>query len=354
MGHSGQETSLHNLFVFSFHVPIFFIVSGFLFAESNSITLSFGETAYKKFRRLILPYFITGLIIFLLQLIMELHKVVTYFYSINNNLIFSITHGINYSYPVILNDGKQFLLDLCYGTGKEVVFLQSVIRPIGILWFLPSLFSAYIIFYFFLKLFERYSLAIQLIIIILLTFAGYIIGKYIFLPWSIDISMVAQVFMFSGYLMRKYMIYEKKAPIWLLIAASGIWLLDLYTGVIGMNERIYNNFVVSTIGAIAASYLLMNLSYFLSKSNFFYYKPISYIGKQSLVILCFSLFDTLACSPLIKYFALVCLYQNNHWIILTGFRLCYSLLIAETIKILPFLKSVYYPRTSRVIEGRLQ
>ena len=123
------------------------------------------------------------------------------------------------------------------------------------------------------------------------------IGKYVFLlPWSIDISLVAQIFMFSGYLMRKYMIFEKKAPIWLFIAAAGIWLLDLYMGGINMNERVYNNLAVSTIGAIAASYLLMKLSCFLSNSASFYYKAISYIGRQSLVILCFHRLDTFVLS----------------------------------------------------------
>jgi len=351
IGHSGQGTSLHNLFVFSFHIPIFFIISGFLLAESNSITLRFGEITYKKFRRLLLPYLITGLIIFLLLIVINLFNVAITFYSINHNLIFSITHSIDGYYPFILNDVKQFLLTLCYGNGKEVILLQSVIKPIGILWFLPSLFSAIIIFYFFLKLFEKYSIAIQSIIIIILTFVGYMIGKYIFLPWSIDISLVSQIFMFSGYLMRKYMIYEKKAPIWLFIAAASIWLLDLYMGGISMNERVYNNLAVSTIGAIAASYLLMNLSYFLSNSTSFYYKSISYIGRQSLVILCFSLFDTSACYLMIRYFVIGCLYQNNHWIILTGFRLCYSLLIVEIIKLLPFLKFVYYPKTSKRIEN---
>jgi len=226
--------------------------------------------------------------------------------------------------------------------------LNADFWPVGLLWFLPSLFSAIIIFYFFLKLFEKYSIAIQSIIIILLTFIGYMIGKYIFLPWSIDISLVSQVFVFSGYLMRKYMIYEKKAPIWLFIAVASIWLLDLYMGGISMNERVYNNLAVSTIGAIAASYLLMKLSYFLSNSTSFYYKSISYIGRQSLVILCFQLSDLWFCDRIIRYFALECLYQNNHWIILTGIRICYSLLIAEIIKLLPFLKLVYYPRTSRI------
>ena len=216
------------------------------------------------------------------------------------------------------------------------------------------MFSAIIIFYFFLKLFEKYSIAIQSTIIIFLTVAGYIIGKYVLLlPWSIDISLVAQIFMFSGYLMRKYRIFEKKSPIWFLAAAAGIWSLDLYMGGINMSEREYNNLAVSTIGAIAASYLIMKLSCFLSKSASFYYKAISYVGRQSLVILCFHQLDTFVCATIIiRYSSLLWLYQNNLWLVLTGVRLSCSLLIAEIIKRLPLMKSVYYPRMSSIIEGR--
>jgi fucose 4-O-acetylase-like acetyltransferase len=177
------------------------------------------------------------------------------------------------------------------------------------------------------------------------------IGMHVLLlPWSIDISLVAQIFMFSGYLMRKYMIFEKKAPIWLFFAAASVWILDLYMGGIDLSERVYNNLAVSTIGAIAATYLLMKLSYFLSNSISFCYKPITYIGRQSLVIFCFHMFDIWIFPPMISYSARLWLYQNNYWIILTGFRLCYSLLIVKTIKLLSLLKSAYYPRTSKIIE----
>lgn len=350
MGHSGQVTSLHNLFVFSFHIPIFFIISGYLFAEKNYIELSPGDIAYKKFKRLILPYLVTGLIIFLLQLVIFFYRLLLTYYSFSHNFISSIISSIDYSFPSLLYDGMQYSIKLFYGTGKEAVLFHSVIEPIGILWFLPSLFCAIITFYSFLKLFDKYSITIQLIIIILLTSAGYMIGNYFILPWSIDISLVSQIFVFGGYMIRRHMIIEKKASLWLLIAAVVIWCIDLYMGGMSMNDRLYNNPVVSIIGAIAASYLLIKLSYFLSNAASFYYKAIDYIGKQSLLILCFSLMDTLACSPIISYFALTCLYQNNHWIILTGFRLCYSLLIAEIIKFLPLLKFVYYPKNSMIIE----
>ena len=146
MGHSVEATSLHHLFFFSFHMPIFYIISGFLFFHGKSITLSLSEIAYKRFRSLLLPYLATGLIIFLI------------YYSIQ---FFNITHSVDDFYPFILKGSKQFILDLFYSTGKEVILFHSVIDSLGVLWFLPSLFSAIIIFYFFIKLFEKYSIAIQ-------------------------------------------------------------------------------------------------------------------------------------------------------------------------------------------------
>jgi hypothetical protein len=272
-------------------------------------------------------------------------------YHATDNLTFSITNGINSSYAFILKTGLTFLLSICYGTGQDMILWGSVIYSSGILWFLVSLFCTIIIFYFFLKLFDKYSIAIQAIIIILLTFAGYMIGKYVLLlPWGVDISLVSQIFMFSGYLMRRYMIFEKKTSVWFFIAAAGIWLLDLYMGAIDMNARVYYNLSVSTMGAIAASFLLMKLSCFLSNSAPFYYRAISYIGRQSLVILCFHTINILFCPPMSSYFALGCLYLNYHWTILTGFRLCYSLLIAEIIKRIPILKSIYYPNTLRIVD----
>ena len=349
IGHSGDPSSYYkHLFVFSFHVPIFFIISGFLFSNSNSIKLSFEEITYKRFRSLILPYFTTGMIMFLQMIVVCLYNWGRIFYYIHyNNLIINITDIIKISFPFVY--GMHLLLCFCYGTGKVVTQLHFDIGRVGAIWFLPSLFCANVIFYFFLKLFERYSIAIQSIIIVILVFTGYMIGKYIFLPWSIDVSLVSQVFLFSGYLMQKYKIFEKKAHIWLFIAAFSIWLVDLYMGGISLNDRQYNNLAVSTIGAIAASYLLMKLSYFLSNNNSFYYRSISYIGRQSLIILCFHPFDIeIPCSIIIRYFGFTWLYdENNHWIILTVFRLCYTLLFAEIIKRLPILKSAYYPRTSR-------
>jgi len=68
----------------------------------------------------------------------------------------------------------------------------------------------------------------------------------------------------------------------------------------------------------------------------------------SLIVLCFHLFDKWELSEMVKS-ACTYLYGYNHWIILTGLRLCFSLLIAEILRHIPLLKTVYYPGTDRKV-----
>jgi fucose 4-O-acetylase-like acetyltransferase len=333
IGHCNASPLITRI-VFSFHVPIFFIISGFLFAENKSLTLRFDQIVRKKFRSAILPYITTAFILYFCI-------IATYLFYWN--LVYYHNQVFNLSYPFIL--GIKLFLNFCYGTGAVVNQFKTVIEPVGTLWFLPSFFCSSVIFYFVIKLIHTYTITIQLIIIIILTFVGYTIGKYLFLPWSIDISLVSQLFMFSGYLMSKNQIYKNMISIWLVIVAVCMWLFDLYMGDFNLNERIYSNFaVVSMAGAIAGSSLLMYVSYILSKYTYtIYYRTISYIGKQSLVILCFHNLNTIIVVNPIRSFRLW-LYVNNHWIILTILALGYSLLVAEIIKRISILRSIFYPK----------
>lgn len=72
-GHSGFEEPIimeklkvvHN-WIYSFHMPLFFFISGFLFAFTNKDLTNIDYTSFikKKFNRLYIPYIVLGLIIF--------------------------------------------------------------------------------------------------------------------------------------------------------------------------------------------------------------------------------------------------------------------------------------------------
>jgi hypothetical protein len=76
IGHSGfQEpiiqTRLHGLhaWIYSFHMPLFFFISGFLFAYTNKNYTKINPSAFikKKVVRLMVPYFVLGTIVFVIK-----------------------------------------------------------------------------------------------------------------------------------------------------------------------------------------------------------------------------------------------------------------------------------------------
>ena len=74
--------------------------------------------------------------------------------------------------------------------------------------FLPALFFAEIIF---IKLHNRFAKAgddIFALIIVAISYSGYLIGKFFFLPLSPDVSLTAQGFLFIGVLIKKYNVVE--------------------------------------------------------------------------------------------------------------------------------------------------
>lgn len=76
MGHSGftneiiadKLPNLHK-WIYSFHMPLFFFISGYLFSLTNKSlsAINAGQFIIKKLKRLMIPYFVLGIIIFCIK-----------------------------------------------------------------------------------------------------------------------------------------------------------------------------------------------------------------------------------------------------------------------------------------------
>lgn len=104
LGHIYYYDNPIKIFIYSFHMPLFFIISGFL---SNNKSLDIKTTICNKFKSLIIPYIMFGCGIIFLKLI------------INNGITGEI---------------KSYILYFLTGTGMDA------------LWFLPALFIIDIIY----------------------------------------------------------------------------------------------------------------------------------------------------------------------------------------------------------------
>lgn len=148
-------------FIWAFHMPLFFFISGLLFDENNYIGTS--DFLKKKAKSILLPYVLFYLMTLLYWIAIERH-----------------TRGGDVSI------GSQ-LLGLVYGTYDMKYMMFN-----GALWFLPCLFTTQVI-YWFLCVIKSKALRLFAIIVVLL--AGLTCEHYgIELPWGLRTACNAVFF----------------------------------------------------------------------------------------------------------------------------------------------------------------
>lgn len=106
LGHSGFEeviiqkklSGLHS-WIYSFHMPLFFLISGFLFSLTNPVMkhACTGKFIWKKTKRLMIPYFVLGTIIFAIKYSLSGLSHATRDFTAANFFKMFIIPGANYS-----------------------------------------------------------------------------------------------------------------------------------------------------------------------------------------------------------------------------------------------------------------
>ncbi|OIN45752.1 hypothetical protein BLL37_29520 [Pseudomonas azotoformans] len=302
-------------------MPLFFLLSGF---TSNFV----GEPwpfIRKKVLTLVLPYVITLFIFYLYWLFF--YK----WYSGDGNSPTTIAS--------ILAWGG------IYGSGMALPESPSIL-PIGPLWFILALFSANLIG-FYIMMVARRSIIAGASLVCITVVIGLAVGPRLYLPFSIDIAFVAQLFIFAGIALRRFEVLSAPRS-WLLILASVCALvISRYNGAMDMNGRNYNDFFISSVGAMGGSILVLYAAISLERIPRLE-RILSYLGRASLVILCFHTADT----SFFHFPQLVpSIYQwlDAHPLWLSVWRLSYSMLVFEAFRRIPFMRYAYsLPRAARV------
>jgi fucose 4-O-acetylase-like acetyltransferase len=184
----GHISNPLNSFIYMWHMPLFFILSGFFINDS----ISFKKYTYKYFKRLMIPFFIFATI----GLIAEIMK--------RSLLHREQLHYIEEIYNIL------FLMDF-NSLSNTYAF---------VLWFLPALFFTKIIFYVIYK--YIYNIYLQLFIIGLL----YLVGKNIDFYFNINASLSYLIYVFIGY--WYFNVFQDKKILYLLplvfIVLNIIWI----------------------------------------------------------------------------------------------------------------------------------
>lgn len=240
--------------IYSFHVPMFFIISGYLYNKAKYQNFTLKEFAVFKFKRLMIPYFFIGFSCFLLfGIIMPavVHGIDSQFYS----------DAINYFFGLIYS----------YGSPKYMAWSSP-------LWFMTCTFVTEIIFYLINKYSDHIYISIFGTVLI-----GYFYNLFLGfrLPWNIDIAFIAVGFMYVGQLIRNSNLLNKLFNLKYSMVLLLLFILSIYFNVkIDLNMRNYGIIILTFCSSISGSLLVINLSKLIKNNSL-----LIYFGSNSLYMM---------------------------------------------------------------------
>ncbi len=257
IGHMDLTTL--NKFIFSFHMPLFFLISGYFLSNK----LSVSQLAKRKAKQLLIPYTFTCICICILSVVEDIA------FDNGENLLYNL---------------KMWIYASLYGSGGEY-FEPFYIKRIGALWFLLAMFFALVI--------VRYALDTKytVLVIICLAYVGYHSAKIIWLPFSVQAGMTAALFVYIGYWAKGEKILEKKPQVGLTLITLGIWVFCIiFCGQLYMVNNVYVNGALDIIGAVCGTYIVLLLSKWLSHIKWIAL-ILKFYGQNTLVFMCFHLIE---------------------------------------------------------------
>lgn len=267
---SGDDPGSLKFYIYSFHMPLFFIISGMtLYIQMSRREFSFSAFIKNKTRTLLWPYLAFNL------LLLPLWYCYFILYDPKAGSIPGLLSAIVYSNP----------------TWSSL--------PISASWFLTTLFLSVIVLFGVIKLCRNHDL-ILLIVCTIIGIGGYIFSCFeeinLLYPWHISTVPVATMLLMIGYLFMKkehqistFFFAVKKRAISRYLIALLLIAISFFIGFFasGNNEKItmglnhYGNFALFIIAVLSFSFM------FYLIANIIPALPvIKLVGRNTVVYLC--------------------------------------------------------------------
>lgn len=247
VGHS-QGPAILNSFIYSFHMPLFFIVSGY-FYRSKGVS----ESLKNDLKRLVVPYLFASLCICVWMLVLS-------FKWSDNSYI------------------KNEMIAAFWGSGMiHTSPLWGSIPFVGAIWFLLALFWSKNIFNVL-----RYLIQNDVILSLFgvgISVVAVILDRYVInLPFAFLPGLSGIVFIILGY-------YAQKTRIryWMILIIISCWIFCIFGSKIDMVNCTYNFYLIDVLGAAGGTFFIVFVSKQLSKT--FCRNLFAFIGMNSLPIL---------------------------------------------------------------------
>lgn len=241
----GHISTIGFNFIYSFHMPVFFIVSGYFFRQRE-----IKAVIDNGIRRLIVPYIVICIVAAIIRIVFG--------------------YGL-----------RDFILSAVWGNGSSMNTARffSSIPNIGPIWFLLALFWSWIVFHFIIKI-KNQNHALFVIAVIFLV--STLLGRFVFVaPLSVLSGLCALPFMYFGYYSKKNEI-KSSMQIPLLIIWGGVILFSH----MNIARCYFEFFYIDILGGIGGYIALLKLSSYLQNVKIIA-NVLSFVGRNSIVYLCF-------------------------------------------------------------------
>ena len=240
----GHISSLGNNFIYSFHMPVFFILSGYFFSHVGN-----RELLAKDFKRLLMPYIATCLSILVLSVILK---------------------GNTY----------RWILASLWGSGSNMYTARyfSFVPHVGAIWFLLGLFWCRLAFNSIAKLGSDRRMLLAVCVLFLL---ATLTGRYLIVaPLSILPGICALPFMYFGYYSKRHAIGKRMR--YMFIA---VWIPCAVFSHLSIARCHFEWYFVDIVGGIGGYFVFMKLSSALERLGMIS-TILTFIGRNSIVYLC--------------------------------------------------------------------
>lgn len=239
--------------IYSFHMPLFFLVSGYLFKPSGN-----KESIIKNFERLVKPYLLVCGLFFLWFLIL----------------------GIKYHN---LDVPTRAIIQILFGSG---LYQHSLIWPkiptIGVIWFLLALFWCKVAYNIVYSYKQRYLIA-GLIAVVANLLGYYVIN----LPLTILPGLGGLMFFMLGNFFREKKMYLNIRQKVIFLSGVLCWIVAIFYSHTLMVGCEYGCYPLDIIAGCAGTLVIYKLSIVIKSYTVYLSKVLMWFGMNSMAVLCF-------------------------------------------------------------------
>ncbi|GAA0640023.1 acyltransferase family protein [Bifidobacterium pullorum] len=310
-------------FCFSFHMPLFFLLSGYFMHPGRAFRWRREST------ELLLTYAITACAV------------------VAGGAMFSALLDVELQPEAGLRVAKSWAEAAFYGAGDvSPLTLWPVENRIGAVWFLLALFWAHLLLHW------CWRFRMPMIPVVACFVIGYVSSRMVWLPWSIQAGMCAVLFLYIGQLAREHRVLDwLDSHRWMWLMSAVLWVADIiWARGLSMAINQYGPHpALAVVGSLAGTICIIGLSRLVDTHVDALGRVLSLAGRTSLAILCVHLVE----DDVFPWGRVLAVLQSwNAWVPMTIsfflIRLALDVACAAVLYRIPVVNRWFYPQLSRV------